>query len=82
MSQSRLEQIEAAQRLISAAWPSVVHEMKLVMAQHVERLITQDNEETRGRIKALRDLMDLPEALEAERQSITAAELPDNGLGI
>lgn len=81
MSMTRLEQIEARQRQITPAWPSVAAELKAIIDQHIERLITQDNEETRGRIKALRDLMDLPEALESERQSITAAELPDNGLG-
>lgn len=77
---SRLNQIEATQRLIVGAWPAVIEELKMIIAQHVERLIAQDNPETRGRIKALRDLMDLPDALEAERQSITAVELPENGL--
>lgn len=72
----RLNHIEATLKAIPNGWPFLMVELKLIIAQHIERLITQDDEETRGRIKALRDLLDLPEVLESERQSITAAELP------
>jgi hypothetical protein len=35
-------------------------------------LIGQDNEQTRGRIKQLRELMELPETLHQEREGISA----------
>lgn len=44
--------------------------------EHTVSLIGENNEQVRGRIKALRDLLDLPEALQAEREGITA-ELPE-----
>jgi hypothetical protein len=36
-------------------------------------LIGQDNEQTRGRIKQLRELMELPETLAQERDGLSAA---------
>lgn len=75
----RIEKIEAALQAIRPGWPFFMAELQAQVDDNVERLITQNSEETRGRIKALRDLMNLPEALEAERTSILAAELPDEG---
>ncbi|MFC5550729.1 hypothetical protein [Massilia aerilata] len=76
---TRIEEIDAALQAIRPGWPFLLAELQARVADDTERLITQNNEETRGRIKALRDLMDLPEALEAERAGILAAELPDEG---
>lgn len=76
-SATRLIQVDAALAGTRLAWPAVCHEIKLLIADYTDALISQNNDETRGRIKALRDLMDLPEALEAERRSILAAELPE-----
>jgi hypothetical protein len=72
----RIEQIEATLKAIQPGWPFLLVEVQALIVQQTERLITQNNEETRGRIKALRDLMDLPDALQAERAGILAAELP------
>jgi hypothetical protein len=74
---TRLEQIEAALQAIQPGWPFLLAEVQTQIEREIERLVIQNNEETRGRIKALRDLMNLPEALEAERDGILAAELPD-----
>jgi hypothetical protein len=74
---ARMTQIDAALAGMHVAWPAVCHEIKLLIADYTAALVSQNNEETRGRIKALHDLMDLPEALEAERRSILAAELPE-----
>jgi len=73
----RVEHIDAALQAIQPGWPFLLTELKAQVERETERLIIQNNEETRGRIKALRDLMNLPEALEAERAGILAAELPD-----
>jgi hypothetical protein len=76
---SRRIQIEAAMKAIQPGWPFFLAEMQHLIEPLVGSLIAQNNDETRGRIKALRDLMNLPEALEAERVGILAAELPDEG---
>jgi len=76
---TRIEEIDAALQAIRPGWPFFIAEVRALIDSRVESLITQNNEETRGRIKALRDLMNLPEALEAERTCILAAELPDEG---
>jgi hypothetical protein len=71
-----MEQIDATLKAIQPGWPFLLAEVQTLIAEQTDRLITQNNEETRGRIKALRDLMNLPETLEAERAGILAAELP------
>ena len=43
----------------------------------VERLIGQDSEQLRGAIKELRALLDLPMALQSERDQIAALSDPD-----
>lgn len=76
MTAARVEQIETTLQAIQPGWPFFVAEVTAQVDQLVVSLIAQNNEETRGRIKALRDLMTLPETLEAERAGILAAELP------
>ena len=76
---TRIEEIDAALQAIRPGWPFFMAEVQALIDSRVESLITQNNEETRGRIKALRDLMELPATLEAERAGILAAELPDQG---
>lgn len=73
----RIDEIDATLQAIRPGWPFLLTEVQARIADETERLITQNNEETRGRIKALRDLMTLPETLEAERAGILAAELPE-----
>jgi hypothetical protein len=73
----RIEQIDATLKAIQPGWSFLLAEITTQVDQLVVSLIAQNNEETRGRIKALRDLMNLPELLEAERQGILAAELPE-----
>lgn len=76
---ARAEEIAATLEAIRAGWPFLMAELNSRIEREIERLILTNNEETRGRIKALRDLLTMPEALEAERESILAAELPDEG---
>lgn len=74
---TRIEEIDAGLQAIRPGWPFLLAELQKQIDSRIESLITQNNEETRGRIKALRDLMNLPETLEDERACILAAELPD-----
>ena len=69
----RLSQINDFMSSISSAWPHLTREINTVITEQLEQLVTQNNEETRGRIKALRALLELPETLQQEREGITAA---------
>lgn len=53
--------------------PALVALLKDDMTSLTHRLIGENDEQTRGRIKALRDLLNLPEALRNERDQLTAA---------
>lgn len=75
---ARLTEVDRLLMAADAIWPQLAREIGVMVAQHVETLITQDNPEVRGRIKALRDLLNLPESLRQERADILAAELPDD----
>lgn len=59
-----------------AAWPRISVEIERRIGDLTERLIAQDNEQTRGAIKELRYLIDLPAVLQSERDHL-AAGLPE-----
>lgn len=69
--EDRLAQVEKA--LAGMPWDCVLAEVKSRIEELTRQLITQNNDETRGRIKALQDLLDLPVALQQEREGLTAA---------
>ena len=58
---------------VSGAWPFLAAELNTRRADLVSRLIATNNEEVRGRIKALDEVLNLPESLSQERQGISAA---------
>lgn len=68
----RLNQIDQALGAIQNGWPFLLAEINERIDSLTQSLIAQDNEQTRGRIKALRDLKELPEMLKQERESISA----------
>lgn len=74
---TRTEQIEATLQAIQPGWPFFMAELQTQIGREIERLVIQNNEETRGKIKALRDLLNLPDTLKSEREGILAAELPE-----
>ena len=68
----RLNQINRSLEAIQNGWPFLLVEINERIDTLTQSLIAQDNEQTRGRIKALRDLKELPETLKQERESISA----------
>ena len=68
----RLNQIDQALGAIQNGWPFLLVEINDRIDTLTLSLIAQDNEQTRGRIKALRELKVLPETLKQERESISA----------
>lgn len=75
MSDSRLNEIDRLLGSLSA-WPLIAQEIKHRIGELTDRLISQENEQTRGAIKQLRDLIDLPVTLKQERDDL-AAGLPE-----
>lgn len=59
--------------VLRAAWPLVSKELQTRLDRHVNNLISNNNEQTRGAIKELRQLLELPQALSDERESLAAA---------
>jgi hypothetical protein len=70
--QERIAQLDLAIEALRPAWDHFA----AILIERADRLtqdlIAQDNEQTRGRIKALRDLLELPEQLQQERDGISA----------
>lgn len=69
---TRLDQVEQALAACSV-WPRLVVEIELRIADLTNKLIAKDDEQTRGAIKELRTLIDLPETLRYERDHLAAA---------
>lgn len=68
----RLNQLDLA---LAAApvWPRFAAEIARRVDELTLKLIGENNEQTRGAIKELRCLIDLPAALQAERDHLAAA---------
>lgn len=70
----RIEQIN--QLLPALTDPALEAYLRERIAELTNKLVSENDEQTRGRIKQLRDLLNLPESLLQERDGITA-ELPE-----
>lgn len=68
--EERVKQIDGQLEALRGAWPTLREVVSEKVADLTLQLIAQDNEQTRGRIKALRELMELPETLQQEREDI------------
>lgn len=71
--QERIDEINTTLEAIRSGWPFFMAALDERIADHTADLINQNNDETRGRIKALRALKEWPEALESERISLSEA---------
>jgi hypothetical protein len=70
---ARVAAIEEGQRAIQNGWPFFMAEVQAQIDQLTAELVEANNDETRGRIKALVSILNLPESLEIERQALAAA---------
>lgn len=69
----RLQHINQLIQAIQPGWPLLLAELETMIREKTESLIAENNEETRGAIKALRQLIELPQTLHQEREGLTAA---------
>ena len=66
----RIAQITQFQEVTNLGWPFFCAELDRIEQGLIERLITQESESTRGQIKLLRRIKELPETLQAEREGL------------
>ena len=66
----RIAQITQFQEVTNLGWPVFCAELDRIEQGLIERLITQESEATRGQIKLLRRIKELPETLQAEREGL------------
>jgi len=71
--QSRKSEIERLFGAMQAAWPFFLQEIKRREAEMIQRLVTVNDDELRGRIKELQRLKELPSDLRVELDDIGAA---------
>ena len=72
---ARISHIGAALDAMRPGWPFVAQELEARIASLTESLISNNCEQTRGRIKALLEMKNLPEALHDEREGMRSALL-------
>jgi hypothetical protein len=72
-AKERIAHIGQGLDAIKSGWPFLLSEINERIASLTEQLINNDNEQTRGRIKALLEIKELPESLQSEREGIGAA---------
>lgn len=73
MIEARISHIGAALDALRPGWPFVAQELEARIASLTESLINNNCEQTRGRIKALLDIKNLPDTLHFEREGMRSA---------
>ena len=71
--EERLNHINATMQAIQHGWPFLLVELQSAVNEKTASLVAQNDEQTRGAIKALQEFMNLPEVLQQEREGLTAA---------
>jgi hypothetical protein len=69
---ARVDQINSTLEALRTAWTWLEPVLQEKAQALTVDLIGENNEQTRGRIKQLRELMELPETLASERDGISA----------
>lgn len=71
-AEERLAQLDQQIRAIQNGWPFFLALLQERIDAHTVTLIGANDEQTRGRIKALQELKELPVTLQQERDGISA----------
>lgn len=71
--EERLTYLDSTLAALDSAWPRIATEIQAEIDELTLKLISANDDETRGAIKALRKLTDLPATLRYERDQIKAA---------
>jgi len=73
----RIKELDDALASFEKCYKHVVYEIESRIKAKIVQLIQTNDEQVRGEIKAYQSLLDLPQQLQQERQSLIA--LPDEG---
>lgn len=74
MKDERLAEIAVLQQGLTAAWPTLSKYLIDRMTVFTSELVNADNSETRGRIKELAFLLELPQGLHEEAMALRQPE--------
>lgn len=72
-AEQRIAHIGQGLQAIQSGWPFLLGELKTRIDELTASLINNNDEQTRGRIKALLAVTELPQTLATERESMSAA---------
>lgn len=79
-AQERLAQIAPLQQGLHAAWATLKPWLEARKAELITKLVSANDEQTRGRIKEVEDLLALPERLQQEAEAIAAPQQVEGDL--
>ena len=71
--EARSGNISKGLEAMKSAWPFVYLEIESRISELTATLISSNDEQVRGKIKALKDIQELPFLLQAEQEGIRAA---------
>lgn len=77
-ARERLNQVQAVLNALPGAWAPLVRELERIRAEKVASLVTANNEELRGAIKFIDEVLQLPNNLHQELLTL-ANSLPKPG---
>lgn len=71
-AEDRLDELDEQLQALAHVWPVLLPLLQARTQSHVVSLIGANDEQVRGRVKALMELIELPDALQQERDGIRA----------
>lgn len=75
---ARVDQVQSALNALPGAWAPLAREFERIRAEKVAALITENNEQVRGAVKLIDEILLLPNNLRQELLNL-ANSLPENG---
>lgn len=74
----RVNQVQAVLNALPGAWAPLARELERIRAEKVEALVTENNEQTRGAVKQIDEVLQLPNNLRQELLNLVNS-LPEMG---
>lgn len=74
----RLDQVQGLLMALDSTWAPLARELARMRAEKVESLVTENNEQTRGAVKQIDEVLQLPNNLRQELLSL-GNSLPETG---
>lgn len=75
---ARVDQVQSALNALPGSWAPLAREFERIRAEKVAALITENNEQVRGAVKLIDEILLLPNNLRQELLNLVNS-LPENG---